>query len=64
MVIRKIWDKFTKFFEIFEISSEARFRSSHQMCSMKKVVLRNFTKFTRKHLCQSLLFVKAAGLMT
>ena len=25
-------------------------------CSMKKVVLRNFTKFTGKHLCQSLFF--------
>ena len=32
------------------------FRSSHQRCSVKKVVLRNFTKFTGKHLCQ--VFVK------
>ena len=32
------------------------FRSSHQKCSMKKGALRNFTKFTRKHLCQSLFF--------
>ena len=30
---------------------------------MKKDVLRNFTKFTGKHLCQSLFFNKAAGLM-
>ena len=37
-------------------------RSSHQRCSMKKGVLRNFTKFTGKHLCQSLLFNKVAGL--
>ena len=29
---------------------------------MKKRVLRNFTKFTRKHLCQSLFFNKVAGL--
>ena len=29
---------------------------------MKKGVLRNFTKFTGKHLCQSLLFNKVAGL--
>ena len=29
-------------------------RSSHQGCSIKKGVLRNFTKFTGKHLCQSL----------
>ena len=28
----------------------------------KKGVLRNFVKFTGKHLCQSLLFNKAAGL--
>ena len=29
---------------------------------MKKRVLRNFTKFRRKHLCQSLFFNKLAGL--
>ena len=28
-------------------------RSSHQRCSIKKGVLRNFAKFTRKHLCQT-----------
>ena len=28
----------------------------------KKGVLENFTKFTEKHLCQSLLFNKVAGL--
>ena len=33
-------------------------RSSHQRCSMKKTVLRNFTKFTGKHLCQCLFFNK------
>ena len=27
--------------------------SSHQKCSIKKAVLRNFVKFTRKHLYQS-----------
>ena len=37
-------------------------RSSHQRCSIKKGVLRNFTKFTGKHLCQSLFFNKVAGL--
>ena len=30
------------------------YRSSHQRCSIKKGVLRNFPKFTGKHLCQSL----------
>ena len=34
---------------------------SHQRCSMKKVVRRNFAKFTGKHQCQSLFFNKAAG---
>ena len=29
-------------------------RSRHQRCSIKKAVFRNFVKFTRKHLCQSL----------
>ena len=36
-------------------------RSSHQRCSAKKGVLRNFAKFTGKHLCQSLFFNKGAG---
>ena len=31
-------------------------RSSHERCSMKKSVLKNFAKFTEKHLCQSLFF--------
>ena len=36
-------------------------RSSHQRCSIRKYVLRNFTKFTGKHLCQSVhLFNKGA----
>ena len=38
------------------------FRSSHPKVFCKKVVLRNFTKFTGKHLCQSLFFNKVAGL--
>ena len=33
-------------------------RSSHQRCSIIKGVLRNFRKFTGKHLCQSLFFKK------
>ena len=35
--------------------------SSHQSCSIKKGVLRNFAKFTGKHLWQSLFFNKVAG---
>ena len=34
---------------------------SHQTCSMRKGVLRNFTKFTGKHLRQSLFFNKTTG---
>ena len=37
-------------------------RSSNQRCSVRKGVLRNFAKFTGKHLCQSLFFNKVAGL--
>ena len=39
-----------------------RSRSSHRRCSVRKGFLRNFAKFTGKHLCQSLFFNKVAGL--
>ena len=35
-------------------------KRSHQRCSVKKVVLRNSTTFTGKHLCQRLLLNKVA----
>ena len=38
------------------------FRSSHQTCSVRKSVLRNFTKFPGKHLCQSLLFTQITNI--
>ena len=37
-------------------------RSSHQRCSVKNSVFRNFVKFTKKHLCQNLSFNKVTGL--
>ena len=37
-------------------------RSNHRRYSKEKGVLKNFTRFTRKHLCQSLFFNKVAGL--
>ena len=37
-------------------------RSSHQRCSIRKGVLRNFAKFTGKQLYQSLFFNKISGL--
>ena len=37
------------------------YRSSHRGCSVRKGVLKIFSKFTGKHLCQSLLFNKASA---
>ena len=39
-----------------------QFKSSQRRCSIRKGVPRNFTKFTGRHLCQSLFFNKVAGL--
>ena len=36
--------------------------SSQQKWSIRKGVIKNFTKFTGKHLCESLFFNKVAGL--
>ena len=40
------------------------FRNSHQRCSVRKCVIRNFAKFTGKHLYQRLFFNKVLGLST
>ena len=37
-------------------STETKYLSRHRTCSIRKGVLRNFAKFLRKHLCQSLFF--------
>ena len=39
-----------------------KYRSSHRSCSIRKCVLRNFTKFTGKHLYQSPFLNKVASL--
>ena len=39
-------------------------RSSHQRCSIRKGVLKNFAKFNRKYLRQCFSFNKVAGLKT
>ena len=44
------------------VTGTSKVGSSHQRCSIKKGVFRNFTKVTGKHLCQSLFFNKVAGL--
>ena len=46
---------------VFAITIQMTIRSSHQRCSVRKGVLRNFTKFTGKHLCQVVFFNKVAG---
>ena len=50
----------TRFREAIPIENKVAiaFRSSHQGCSMKKGVLRNFTKFTGKHLWPATLLIK------
>ena len=45
-----------------QVKKQFSSRGSHQRCSMKKGVLKTFTKFTGKLLCQSLFFNKVAGL--
>ena len=49
------------FWNAFIIPLHSTKRSSHQRCSVKKIVLRSFTKFTGKCICQSLFFNKVAG---
>ena len=50
-------------FQIFRYKpSESIGRSSRQVVFCKKGILKNFAKFTGKHLCQSLYFNKVAGL--
>ena len=44
------------------LKKELMIRSSHRRCSVKKDVLINLTKFTRKDLCQSLACNKVTGL--
>ena len=46
----------------FQYFLEITFKSSRPEVFCKKGVLRNFTKSTGKHLCQSLFFNKVAGL--
>ena len=42
----------------------SNYRSSRPEVFCKKGFLRNFVKFTGKHLCQNLFFSEAAGLIT
>ena len=49
------------YFLFIEESSELKFQKQPPEVFCKRGVLRNFTKFTGKHLCQSLFFNKVAG---
>ena len=51
-----------KLFAVKCLFDETQIRSSRPEVFCKNRVLRNFTKFTRKHLCQSLFFNKVAGI--
>ena len=69
LILSKSRLKFKTLREITEINKKDKFcqqlslhRSSHRRCSVKKSVIRNFAKFTRKHLCQSIFFNIVAGL--
>ena len=45
---------------VFATAVQMTTRSSHQRCSIRKGVLRNFATFTGKHLCQVLFYNKVA----
>ena len=45
---------------LLNLRNDGWIKSSHQRCSVRKGALRNFAKFTEKHLCQSLFFNKAS----
>ena len=51
--VDSLWESFQKWFW---------YSSCYQRCSIIKGVLKNFAKFTQKHLCRSLFFNKVAGL--
>ena len=49
-------------YDLEKLGEHASSGSSRPEVFCKKGVLRNFTKFTGKHMCQSLFFNKVAGL--
>ena len=44
---------------VFKYLQLDHYRSSHQRCSIKKVLLKNFAIFTGKHLCWRLFFLES-----
>ena len=54
------WILLYKYFSSWEIlrNSSTIFRSSHQRCSIKKAILKDFVIFAGKHLCRGLFLIK------
>ena len=62
-ILRKLFkreyiSKICNFKELFGYIATWKYRNSHQSCSIKKGVLRNFAKFTGKSLCQIIFSIK------
>ena len=57
LLIYYCWDSIAE-----KIISRRKYRGTHAEVFCNKCFLRNFAKFTGKHLCQSLVFNKVAGL--
>ena len=57
IVLWYCWPSFNTMHERVNQKSKAN-RSSHQRCSIRKTVLKNFTAFTGKNLCWSLFLIK------
>ena len=57
----KIIEKWKRINWIF-VKATSSYKSSHRRCSIRKGSLRNFRKFTGKHLYQDLFFNKVTGL--
>ena len=59
IIIRKALFMFFSLYYIeFMILRKIKKRNNHRKCSVRKGILRNFVKFTGKHMCQSLLTFK------
>ena len=57
-IIKNLHNTDCEFYFVAMYSFLINFRSSYQRCFIIKGVLRNFAKFTGKHLCQSLFLSK------
>ena len=55
------WKKLVSFKDYFSLVMSRKYRSSRPDVFCEKGVVKNFAKFTGKHLCLSLFFNKVAG---